>query len=96
VVTNVFLMPKILFMAAGSFLVDQRRFINGSCLGDTAAQFCCLASPCCSSISMPLYFGVRKTLLKEMDRTLTHVEKQLRIGQGVSEELTERLKEHPL
>lgn len=43
-----------------------------------------------------VYFGVRKLLLKETGRKLAHVEKQLRTGQTISEELTERLKEHAL
>ena len=43
-----------------------------------------------------LYFGVRKLLLKETGRKLAHVEKQLRTGQSISQELTERLKEHSL
>ena len=43
-----------------------------------------------------LYFGLRKLLLKETVRKLAHVEKQLRTGPGVSEELTEHLKEQSL
>jgi hypothetical protein len=39
---------------------------------------------------------VRKLLLKETGRKLAHVEKQLRTGQSISEELTDRLKEHSL
>jgi hypothetical protein len=46
------------------------------------------------NIYAALYFGVRKLLLKETGRKLAHVEKQLRTGPSISEELTDRLKEH--
>ncbi|MDX2179346.1 MAG: hypothetical protein SFV18_07130 [Bryobacteraceae bacterium] len=43
-----------------------------------------------------VYFAVRKLLLKETGRKLAHVEKQLRTGHSISEELTAHLKEHSL
>lgn len=43
-----------------------------------------------------IYVAVRKLLLKDTGRKLAHLEKQLRTGQSISEELTERLKEHSL
>ena len=48
------------------------------------------------NIYAAVYFGVRKLLLKETGRKLAHVEKQLRTGQSISQELTEQLKEHSL
>jgi len=39
---------------------------------------------------------VRKLLLKDTGRKLAHVEKQLRTGQSISTEMTERLEEHSL
>lgn len=40
-----------------------------------------------------IYLFCRKFLLKETGRKLAHLEKQLRTGAGVSDELTIRLKE---
>jgi len=48
------------------------------------------------NIYAAVYFAVRKLLLKETGRKLAHVEKQLRTGQSISQELTERLKQHSL
>ena len=48
------------------------------------------------NIYAAVYFGVRKLVLNGTGRKLAHVEKQLRTGQSISEELTERFKEHSL
>ncbi len=98
-VTNVFFATTTLFMAAGFVLLDQCRFLipyralllqryGGTILLFSAVLFI--------NIYAALYFTVRKLLLKETGRKLAHVEKQLRTGQSISEELTERLKEHSL
>lgn len=98
-VTNVFFATTILFMAAGFFLLDECRFLipYRSLLieryGKTILLF---AAALFINIYAGVYFGVRKFLLKETGRKLAHVEKQLRTGQTISEELTKRLKEHSL
>lgn len=98
-VTNVFFATTILFMAAGFFLLDQCRFLipYRSLLiqryGPTILLF---AAALFINIYAALYFAVRKLLLKETGRKLAHVEKQLRTGRSISEELTDRLKEHSL
>lgn len=98
-VTNVFFATTILFMAAGFFLLDQCRFLipyRSLLLQRYGATILLFAAVLFINIYAALYFGVRKLLLKEMGRKLAHIEKQLRTGQSISQELTEHLKEHSL
>ena len=98
-VTNVFFATTILFMAAGFFLLDQCRFLipyKSLLIERYGTTIMLFAAVLFVNIFAALYFGVRKLLLKETGRKLAHVEKQLRTGQSISEELTERLKEDSL
>ena len=98
-VTNVFFATTILFMAAGFLLFDQCRFLipyKSLLVERYGAAILLFAGALFLNIYAAVYFGVRKLLLKETGRKLAHVEKQLRTGQSISEELTERLKEHSL
>jgi hypothetical protein len=98
-VTNVFFATTILFMAAGFFLLDQCRFLipyRALLMQQYGATILLFAALLFVNIYAAVYFGVRKLLLKETGRKLAHVEKQMRTGQSISEELTERLKEHSL
>jgi hypothetical protein len=98
-VTNVFFATTILFMAAGFFLLDQCRFLisyKSLLVERYGAMLLLFAAVLFINIFAALYFGVRKLQLKETGRKLAHVEKQLRTGQSISQELTERLKEHSL
>jgi hypothetical protein len=97
--TNVFFATTILFMAAGFFLLDQCRFLipyKSLLLERYGGTILLFAAALFINIFAGVYYGVRKLLLKETGRKLAHVEKQLRTGQSISEELTERLKEHSL
>jgi len=97
--TNVFFATTILFMAAGFFLLDQCRFLipyKSLLLERYGGTILLFAAALFVNIFAGVYYGVRKLLLKETGRKLAHVEKQLRTGQSISEELTERLKEHSL
>lgn len=98
-VTNVFFATTILFMAAGFFLLDQCRFLiayKSLLLERYGTTILFFSAVLFINIYAAVYYGVRKLLLKETGRKLAHVEKQLRTGQSISEELTERLKEHSL
>ena len=98
-VTNVFFATTILFMAIGFLLLDQCRFLipyKTLLLQRYGAQILLFATVLFINVYAAVYFGVRKLLLKETGRKLAHVEKQLRTGQSISQELTERLKEHSL
>ena len=98
-VTNVFFATTILFMAIGFLFLDQCRFLipyKTLLLQRYGAQILLFAAVLFINVYAAVYFGVRKLLLKETGRKLAHVEKQLRTGQSISQELTERLKEHSL
>lgn len=98
-VTNVFFATTILFMAIGFFLLDQCRFLipyRSFLLDRYGVTILIFATVLFINIYAAVYFGVRKLLLKETGRKLAHVEKQLRTGQSISEELTEHLKEDSL
>jgi len=98
-VTNVFFATTILFMAIGFLLLDQCRFLipyKTLLLQRYGAQILLFSAVLFINVYAAVYFGVRKLLLKETGRKLAHVEKQLRTGQSISQELTERLKEHSL
>jgi hypothetical protein len=99
VVTNVFFATTILFMGVGFFLLDQCRFLipyKSLLVERYGATILLFAAVLFINIYAAVYFAVRKLLLKETGRKLAHVEKQLRTGQSISQELTERLKEHSL
>jgi hypothetical protein len=98
-VTNVFFATTILFMAIGFLLLDRCRFLipyKTLILQRYGAQILVFAAVVFINVYAAVYFGVRKLLLKETGRKLAHVEKQLRTGQSISQELTERLKEDSL
>lgn len=98
-VTNVFFATTILFMALGFFLLEECHFLipyKTLLLQRYGTTILLFAAVLFVNIYAAVYFGVRKLLLKETGRKLAHVEKQLRTGQSVSEELTARLKEHSL
>jgi hypothetical protein len=98
-VTNVFFATTILFMAIGFLLLDQCRFLipyKSLLLQRYGAQILLFAVVLFINVYAGVYFAVRKLLLKETGRKLAHVEKQLRTGQSISKELTDRLKEHSL
>lgn len=98
-VANVFFATMILFMAAGFFLLGQCRFLipyKSLLIERYGAVILLFAAVLFLNIYAAVYFAVRKVLLKETGRKLAHVEKQLRTGQTISEELTEHLKEHSL
>ena len=98
-VTNVFFATTILFMATGFFLLDQCRFLipyRSLLVERYGATILLFAAVLFINIYASLYFAVRKLLLKETGRKLAHVEKQLRTGQSISQELTQHLKEHSL
>ena len=96
-VTNVFFATTILFMAQRLFLLDYSRYLipfRRLMIEKYGTLILAWSALLFINIYAALYFGVRKLLLKETGRKLAHVEKQLRTGPSISEELTDRLKEH--
>ncbi|MBN9662283.1 MAG: hypothetical protein J0H49_29060 [Acidobacteria bacterium] len=95
-VTNVFFATTILFMAIGILLLQECNFLIPyrtllvERYGRVIAIF---AAALFFNIYGLMYLFVRKLLLKETGKKLAHVEKQLRSGESISEELTRRLEE---
>lgn len=95
-VTNVFFATTIIFLALGLyllqecvFLIPYRRLIFDAYLPVIGVY----ATLLFINIFAATYVLVRKLLLKETGQKLAHVEKQIRTGQSISEELSARLEE---
>ncbi|MCC6589070.1 MAG: hypothetical protein IT168_20400 [Bryobacterales bacterium] len=98
-ITNVFFATTILFMALAFYLLQQCEFLipyRSLLVGRYGPWIAGYAALLFVNIFALIYVAVRKLLLKDTGRKLAHLEKQLRTGQSISEELTERLKEHSL
>ena len=95
-VSNVFFATTILFMALGFFLLDECRFLipfRRLMIEKYGTLILAWSALLFVNIYAALYFGVRKLLLKETGRKLAHVEKQLRTGDTIVRDLSERLAE---
>lgn len=93
---NAFLATSVILLALGLFLMQECHFLipyrhllftkyGGFIVGFTAALFV--------NLFAAVYLGCRKLFLKDTGRKLAHLEKQLRTGDSISEELTRRLGE---
>jgi len=93
-IPNVFFATTILFLALGFLLLQECKFlipyrpILFHQYGSVIAAF---ATALFFNLFAVTYLFVRKLLLKETGRKLAHVEKQLRAGESISEELSNRL-----
>lgn len=95
-VTNVFFATTILFMALGFYLLQQCEFLipyRSLIFGPYLSAITAFAAALFINLFAATYVLVRKLLLKETGKKLAHVEKQIRTGQSISEELTARLEE---
>lgn len=95
-VGNLLLLTVAIALALAFFLMEECRFLipyrhllwakYASAMGTFAAVFFV-------DLFAALYLVSRKLFLKDTGRKLAHLEKQLRTGSSLSEELSERLKE---
>ena len=95
-ITNVFFATTIIFMAIGFYLLEQCEFLipfRSLIFGLYMPAIGAYATLLFLNLFAAMYVLVRKLLLKETGKKLAHVEKQIRTGQSISEELTERLEE---
>jgi len=95
-IPNVFFATTVIFLAIGfcllqecSFLIPYRTLLIEK-YGRTIALFAALLF---LNLFALMYVVVRKLLLKETGRKLAHIEKQIRTGESISEELSRRLSE---
>lgn len=98
-ITNVFFATTILLLALFIWLLQECAFLvpyRDLLLGVYAPWIAAYVTVLFINVFAGLYFVVRKLMLKETGRKLAHVEKQLRTGHSISDELAERLKEQSL
>jgi hypothetical protein len=93
---NAVLVTLVVFMVLGLFLLQECRFLipyrhllwvkYGTVIGGfSLALFV--------NLFAVIYIGCRKLFLNDTGRKLAHLEKQLRTGASVSEELSRRLED---
>jgi hypothetical protein len=93
-IPNIFFATTIVFIAIGFFLLQECNFLipYRSLLmekyGHTIAVFAALLF---LNLFALIYLLVRKIYLKDTGRKLAHVEKQIRTGESISDELSRRL-----
>jgi hypothetical protein len=88
--TAIFLALGFMLMQECSFLIPFRSLL----LKKYGAQIAASAAVLFLNVFAVVYLFARKLFLKETGRKLAHVEKQLRAGETISEELSERLSEY--
>jgi hypothetical protein len=93
-IPNIFFATTIIFLAIGFFLLQQCSFLipYRTLLiekhGRTIALFAGLLF---FNLFALMYVVVRKLYLKDTGRKLAHIEKQIRTGESISDELSRRL-----
>jgi hypothetical protein len=96
VITNIFFATTIIFLAIGFFLLQECSFLipyRTLLLEKYGRQIAFFAALLFLNLFALMYLVVRKLLLKETGKKLAHMEKQLRTGESISEELSRRLSE---
>jgi hypothetical protein len=96
VIPNIFFATTIIFLAIGFFLLQECDFLIPyrtlliEKYGRTIATFAGLLF---LNLFALMYILVRKIYLKDTGRKLAHIEKQIRSGESISEELSRRLRQ---
>jgi hypothetical protein len=89
VTTIIFLALLLFLLGECTFLIPYRMLLVNK-YGATILVF--LAALFLNAFAA-IYLGARKLFLKDTGRKLAHVERQIRTGSSISEELTQRLKD---
>jgi hypothetical protein len=95
-IRNAFLATTVLFLALGFFLMQECSFLIPfrplivQTYGSTILVF---AAAFFLNLFAAVYVSARKLFLNDTGRKLAHLEKQLRTGGTISEELSQRLSE---
>ncbi len=95
-ITNVFFATTVIFLAIGFFLLEECKFLipyRALLVARYGRVIAIYAAALFFNLFAVIYLFVRKLLLKETGRKLAYVEKQLRSGDSISEELSRRLTE---
>ena len=95
-IANAFFTATVFMLALGFFLLGECRFLIPyrqllwESYGETIAIF---AAVLFVNLFAVVYLVCRKLFLKDTGRKLAHLEKQLRTGANLSEELSRRVNE---
>ncbi len=93
---NSIFVATIVFLAVGFYLVGELRFLapyRGYIFHRYGTAIGWFAGLAFFNLFAAIYAVNRQLFLKDTGRKLAHVEKQLRTGSSISEELSERLSE---
>lgn len=89
VTTLIFLALLLFLLGECTFLIPYRMLLVNK-YGATILVF---LAALFLNVFAAIYLGARKLFLKDTGRKLAHVERQIRTGSSISEELTQRLKD---
>jgi hypothetical protein len=95
-IPNVFFATTVIFLAIGFFLLQECAFLipyRTLLIEKYGGVIALYAAALFFNLFALIYLFVRKLLLKETGKKLAHIEKQLRTGESISEELSRRLSE---
>jgi hypothetical protein len=95
-IANVLFATTILFLALSFFLLEQCAFLipyRTLLIDKYGTAIALFAAALFFNIFAGVYVAARKLFLKDTGRKLAHIEKQLRTGSSISEELSQRLSE---
>jgi hypothetical protein len=95
-IPNIFFATTIIFIAIGFLLLQECSFLipyRALLLEKYGRDIALFAGLLFFNLFALMYLIVRKLLLKETGRKLAHIEKQIRTGESISEELSRRLSE---
>ena len=93
---NTLLLTTAIFLGLAFFLMGECQFLipfRQLLLAKYATPIACFVAALFVNVFAALYVIGRKLFLKDTGRKLAHLEKQLRTGASLSEELSRRLEE---
>ena len=95
-VANAFFATTVICMALGLYLLQECQFLipyRTLMLHKYAGEIALFATALFANLFALIHAVTRRVFLKDTGQKLAHLEKQLRSGPSISEELSQRLKE---
>src|SRR5215472_6451039 len=95
---NAIFATAVIFLALGIYLLQECRFLipyRHVVFVKYGPHLAAFGAALFVNIFAAVYLITRKLFLKDTGRKLAHLEKQLRTGESISEDLSERLKDVP-
>jgi hypothetical protein len=95
-IANALLATTAILLGVGFWLMEECRFLipyRRLLFGTYGGSIALFATALFLNLFAVFYIVFRKVFLKDTGRKLAHLEKQLRTGDSISEELTARLRE---